>query len=67
MVLLCLYGLFDEHTNMCTPWKLAIALGVSYAKFQRGLSDKPIHESFGSQVDLLLGTANDVVDRGDVI
>ncbi len=48
-------------------WKLAIVLEGSYAKFQRGLSDKPIHEFFGTQVDLLLETATDVVDRGDVI
>jgi aminoglycoside phosphotransferase (APT) family kinase protein len=44
-------------------WKLAIVLEGSYAKFQRGQSDKPIHEFFGSQVDLLLDTATDVIDR----
>jgi aminoglycoside phosphotransferase (APT) family kinase protein len=38
-------------------WKLAIVLEGSYAKFQRGLSDKPMHEFFGSQADLLLGSA----------
>jgi aminoglycoside phosphotransferase (APT) family kinase protein len=38
-------------------WKLAIVLEGSYAKFQRGLSDKPMHEYFGSQADLLLGSA----------
>jgi aminoglycoside phosphotransferase (APT) family kinase protein len=44
-------------------WKLAIVLEGSYAKFQRGLSDKPIHEFFGSQVDLLLDRAA-VIARG---
>jgi aminoglycoside phosphotransferase (APT) family kinase protein len=46
-------------------WKLAIVLEGSYAKFLRGLSDKPIHEFFGSQVDLLLGSATTVIDRGE--
>jgi aminoglycoside phosphotransferase (APT) family kinase protein len=45
-------------------WKLAVALEGSYAKFQRGQSDKPIHEYFGSQVDLLLETATRVIDAG---
>ena len=45
-------------------WKLAVVLEGSYAKFQRGQSDKPIHEFFGSQVDLLLETATEVIDRG---
>jgi len=45
-------------------WKLAIVLEGSYAKFQRGQSDKPIHEFFGSQVDLLLDSAITVVDEG---
>ncbi len=39
-------------------WKLAIVLEGSYAKFQRGHSDKPIHEFFGTQVDLLVGDRN---------
>jgi len=38
-------------------WKLAIVLEGSYAKFQRGQSDKPVHEFFGRQVDLLLASA----------
>ena len=29
----------------------------------RGLSDKPIHELFGSQVDVLLDSATDLIDR----
>jgi aminoglycoside phosphotransferase (APT) family kinase protein len=41
-------------------WKLAIALEGSYAKFQQGRSAKPIHEFFGSQVDLLLGSAQEL-------
>jgi aminoglycoside phosphotransferase (APT) family kinase protein len=43
-------------------WKLAVVLEGSYAKFQRGLSDKPIHEHFGAQVDLLLASAAELVD-----
>ena len=35
----------------------AIVLEGSYAKFQRGESDKPMHEFFGSQADLLLESA----------
>jgi aminoglycoside phosphotransferase (APT) family kinase protein len=45
-------------------WKLALVLEGSYAKFQRGLSDKPIHEFFGTQVDLLLDSASTIIDRG---
>jgi hypothetical protein len=37
----------------------------SYAKFQRGQSDKPIHEFFGSQVDLLLERATSLIDQGE--
>jgi aminoglycoside phosphotransferase (APT) family kinase protein len=46
-------------------WKLAVVLEGSYTKFRRGLSDKPIHEFFGSQVDLLLDSATNVIDRGE--
>ncbi len=45
-------------------WKLAIVLEGSYAKFVRGLSDKPVHEHFGAQADLLLRSAEHLVDRG---
>jgi hypothetical protein len=31
----------------------------------RGLSDKPIHEFFGSRVDLLPASAATIIDRGD--
>ena len=43
-------------------WKLAIVLEGSYAKFLRGLSDKPLHEFFGSQVDLLLASSANIVE-----
>ena len=42
-------------------WKLAIVLEGSYAKFQRGLSSKPIHQYFGSQADLLLDSATALI------
>ncbi len=45
-------------------WKLAIALEGSYVKFLHGLSDKPIHEFFGRQADLLLESATTIIDRG---
>ena len=44
-------------------WKLAIVLEGSYAKFLRGLSDKPLHEFFGSQVDLLLASSPRIVEE----
>jgi len=46
-------------------WKLALVLEGSYAKFLRGQSDKPVHEFFGGQVDLLLASASTIIDRGD--
>jgi aminoglycoside phosphotransferase (APT) family kinase protein len=45
-------------------WKLAIALEGSYAKFLRGQSDKPLHEFFGMQADLLLESAEKIVEQG---
>jgi len=42
-------------------WKLAIVLEGSFAKFQRGLSDKPVHEQFGAQADLLLTSATELI------
>ncbi len=45
-------------------WKLAIALEGSYAKFLRGQSDKPLHEFFGMQADLLLEAAEDLIENG---
>ena len=46
-------------------WKLAIVLEGSYAKFLRGHSDKPIHEYFGAQVDLLLDSATTLIHQGE--
>jgi aminoglycoside phosphotransferase (APT) family kinase protein len=43
-------------------WKLAIALEGSYVKFRNGLSDKPIHEFFGRQTDLLLSSATAIIE-----
>jgi len=43
-------------------WKLGIVLEGSYAKFVRGLSDKPMHERFGAAVDLLLASAAALID-----
>jgi aminoglycoside phosphotransferase (APT) family kinase protein len=48
-------------------WKLAVVLEGSYAKFQRGQSDKPVHEFFGRQVDLLLESATKMVEKGTVV
>jgi aminoglycoside phosphotransferase (APT) family kinase protein len=45
-------------------WKLAIALEGSYAKFLRGQSDKPLHEFFGTQADLLLESAEHIIEAG---
>jgi aminoglycoside phosphotransferase (APT) family kinase protein len=45
-------------------WKLAIVLEGSYAKFLSGKSDKPIHEYFGRQADLLLASAETIMERG---
>jgi aminoglycoside phosphotransferase (APT) family kinase protein len=50
--------------DVFTRWKLAIVLEGSYAKFLRGLSDKPLHEFFGPQVDLLLDSATTVIEQG---
>jgi aminoglycoside phosphotransferase (APT) family kinase protein len=46
-------------------WKLAVVLEGSYAKFLHGRSNKPIHEHFGAQADLLLASATTLVDRGE--
>ena len=42
-------------------WKGAIVLEGSYAKWQRGESDKPVHEWFGPQADRLLESAAELV------
>lgn len=51
--------------DVFSRWKLAIVLEGSYAKFVRGLSDKPVHEFFGQQADLLLASATTIIERGD--
>jgi aminoglycoside phosphotransferase (APT) family kinase protein len=51
--------------DVFSRWKLAVVLEGSYAKFVRGLSDKPIHEFFGQQAELLLASARTIIDRGD--
>jgi aminoglycoside phosphotransferase (APT) family kinase protein len=45
-------------------WKLAIVLEGSYAKFLRGMSDKPVHQFFGRQADLLLDSATTIIENG---
>ncbi len=42
-------------------WKLAIVLEGSYAKFLRGESDKPVHEKFGAQIEMLLTDAQRIL------
>jgi aminoglycoside phosphotransferase (APT) family kinase protein len=51
-----------EWYDVFARWKLAVVLEGSYAKFQRGESDKPVHELFGSQVDVLLESATALID-----
>jgi aminoglycoside phosphotransferase (APT) family kinase protein len=53
--------------DIFSRWKLAIALEGSYAKFLQGRSDKPIHEYFGGQADLLLSSAQSIVERGAAV
>jgi aminoglycoside phosphotransferase (APT) family kinase protein len=53
--------------DVFSRWKLAIVLEGSYAKFLRGLSDKPVHEFFGRQADLLLESAVAIVDEGGTV
>ncbi len=50
---------------MFARWKLAIVLEGSYAKFLRGQSDKPVHEFFGQQTDLLLASADHLIQNGE--
>lgn len=44
-------------------WKLAIVLEGSYTKFLQGRSDKPLHELFGHQADVLLADALQTVQQ----
>ena len=49
----------------CSPdGSSPIALEGSYAKFLRGQSDKPLHEFFGMQADLLLESAEHIIEAG---
>jgi aminoglycoside phosphotransferase (APT) family kinase protein len=57
---LCDIGWYDVFAR----WKLAIALEGSYVKHLHGRSDKPIHQSFGHQADLLLDSATTIIERG---
>ena len=42
-------------------WKMAIVLEGSYAKFVRGDSDNPLHQSFGRQADVALDSALELI------
>lgn len=48
--------------HVFSRWKMAIVLEGSYAKFQKGLSDNPLHELFGKQADRLLDSAEQLAD-----
>jgi aminoglycoside phosphotransferase (APT) family kinase protein len=54
-----------EWYHVFARWKLAIVLEGSYAKFMRGQSDKPVHERFGQQADLLLTSAMAMITKGN--
>lgn len=56
-----------EWYDVFARWKLAIVLEGSYAKFLRGQSDHPVHQAFGAQVDLLLGSAAQIIEQGAAI
>lgn len=47
-------------------WKMAIVLEGSFAKFQKGLSENPLHQYFGPQADRLLASALTMIDAGGV-
>jgi len=53
-----------EWYDVFARWKLAIVLEGSYAKYVRGQSDKPVHEFFGAQADLLLSSATALIEQG---
>lgn len=47
-----------------SPWKLAIVLEGSFAKWRRGESSNPLHEHFGPMADRLLARAeSSIADR----
>ena len=47
-----------------SPWKLAIVLEGSYAKWRRGESRNPLHEHFGPMADRLLTRAEGLISSG---
>jgi aminoglycoside phosphotransferase (APT) family kinase protein len=53
-----------EWYHVFARWKLAIVLEGSYAKFVRGESNKPVHEYFGRQADVLLASAAELAAAG---
>ena len=53
--------------DVFSRWKLAIVLEGSYAKFLRGLSDKPMHQRFGESADLLLASASTLIESTPTI
>lgn len=46
-----------EWYHVFARWKLAIVLEGTYAKWQRGQSENPVHEHFGPQADRALADA----------
>jgi aminoglycoside phosphotransferase (APT) family kinase protein len=44
-----------------SPWKLAIVLEGSFAKWRRGESSNPLHEHFGPMADRLLARAESLI------
>lgn len=51
--------------HVFSRWKMAIVLEGGFAKFQKGLSDNPFHEYFGTQVGRLLASATGLIDAGE--
>ena len=47
-----------------SPWKLAIVLEGSFAKWRSGNSNNPLHEHFGPMADRLLARAETLVEGG---
>jgi hypothetical protein len=55
-------GMTREPTFAVDLLPTRAQLAERYAKFQRGESDKPVHEFFGPRVDVLLDTATSAID-----
>jgi len=45
-----------------SPWKLAIVLEGTHAKWKRGESSNPVHEHFGPMADRLLARCESLID-----